>query len=147
MVASYKFTEFLREQPAPLGHISFFDGCLGRPVFCNGFMLGMIADNTFYFRVDDLNRADFAEAQYFQSLSYEKQGRMIDLSFWRAPDRLFDDPDEFLLWATLALGGGASGCREEKAATSTLRDGTELLGMLASASVPSLTGPSLRHVR
>jgi len=27
----------------------------------------------------------------------------IDLSFWRAPQRLFDEPDELVSWARAAL--------------------------------------------
>ena len=30
-------------------------------------------------------------------------GETIDLSFWRAPDRLFDEPDELVDWARIAL--------------------------------------------
>jgi DNA transformation protein len=28
---------------------------------------------------------------------------MIDLSFWRVPERLFDEPDELIDWAKAAL--------------------------------------------
>src|SRR5204863_2793860 len=72
-------------------------------VFCDGVMLGMVTDNTLYFRVDDENRATFKEAEAFPPLSYEKKGSMIDLAFWRAPERLFDDPDELVTWARAAL--------------------------------------------
>jgi TfoX/Sxy family transcriptional regulator of competence genes len=34
---------------------------------------------------------------------YEKKGCTIDLSFWRAPERLFDEPDELVTWAPVAL--------------------------------------------
>ena len=40
----------------------------------------------------------------FPPLDYEKKGATIDLSFWRAPERLFDEPDELLAWARAALG-------------------------------------------
>jgi DNA transformation protein len=73
-------------------------------VFCDGVMLGMVRDNTLYLRVDDDNRALFKEAEAFPPLDYEKQGATIDLSFWRAPERLFDEPDELLAWARAALG-------------------------------------------
>jgi len=66
-------------------------------------MLGMVTDNTLYFRVDDHNRAAFKEAESFPPLSYEKKGCTIDLSFWRAPERLFDEPDELVTWARAAL--------------------------------------------
>ena len=29
---------------------------------------------------------------------------MIDLAFWRVPDRLMDEPDELVDWARAALG-------------------------------------------
>ena len=66
-------------------------------------MLGMVTDNTLYFRVDDDNRAVFKEAEAFPPLDYEKKGGTIDLAFWRAPERLFDEPDELVAWARAAL--------------------------------------------
>jgi DNA transformation protein len=72
-------------------------------VFCNGLMLGMVTENTLYFRVDDQNRVVFQEAASSPPLNYEKQGRAIDLAFWRAPERLFDEPDELVRWGQAAL--------------------------------------------
>jgi DNA transformation protein and related proteins len=108
MVASDSFAEFLREQLAALGHVTMRRMFGKTGVFCDGLMLGMVTDNTLYFRVDDHNRATFKEAEAFPPLNYEKQGRAIDLSFWRAPERLFDEPDELVMWARAAL---AAACR------------------------------------
>jgi DNA transformation protein len=104
VVASNSFAEFLREQLAPLGRITMRRMFGKTGVFCDGFMLGMVRDNTLYLRVDDDNRAAFKEAQSFPPLNYAKQGGIIDLSFWRTPDRLFDEPDELVAWARAALG-------------------------------------------
>src|SRR5882724_7286712 len=103
MVASDSFAEFLREQFAPLGHITVRRMFGKTGVFCDGLMLGMVRDNTLYFRVDDDNRAVFKEAESFPPLNYVKKGGTIDLSFWRAPERLFDEPDELVTWARAAL--------------------------------------------
>jgi len=103
MVASDSFAEFLQEQLAPLGRVTMRRMFGKTGVFCDGLMLGMVTDNTLYFRVDDHNRATFKEAQSFPLLNYEKQGRTIDLSFWRAPERLFDELDELVTWARAAL--------------------------------------------
>jgi DNA transformation protein len=103
MVASDSFAEFLREQLAPLGRVTMRRMFGKTGVFCNGLMLGMVTNDTLYFRVDDLNRAVFSEAEAVAPLNYQKQGRMIDLSFWRVPERLFDEPDEFVTWARAAL--------------------------------------------
>ena len=103
MVASDRFAEFLRDQLAPLGRIAMRRMFGKTGVFCDGFMLGMVRDNTLYFRVDDDNRAAFKEAGSFPPLDYQKKGGTIDLSFWRAPELLFDEPDELVIWARAAL--------------------------------------------
>ena len=103
MVASDSFSEFLSEQLAQLGRVTMRPMFGKTGVFCDGLMLGMVTDNTLYFRVDDHNRAAFEEAASFPPLNYRKKGSTIDLSFWRAPERLFDEPDEFVAWARLAL--------------------------------------------
>jgi DNA transformation protein len=103
MVASESFVEFLREQLAPLGHITVRRMFGKTGVFCDGVMFGMVRDDTLYFRVDDDNRAELKEAESFPPLNYAKKGGTIDLSFWRVPDRLFDEPDELVAWARSAL--------------------------------------------
>jgi DNA transformation protein len=103
MVSSDGFAEFLRDQLVPLGRITM------RPMFgktggfCDGVMFAMVTENVVYFRVDDQNRAALEEAEAFPPLEYEKKGETIELSFWRAPERLFDEPDELVAWARAAL--------------------------------------------
>ena len=104
MVASDSFADVLREQLAPVGHVTLRRMFGKTGVFCDGLMLAMVRDDALYFRVDDDNRALFKEAEAFPPLNYEKGGGSIDLAFWRAPERLFDDTDEFLIWARAALG-------------------------------------------
>jgi DNA transformation protein len=99
MVASDSFAEFLREQLAPLGRVTTHRMFGKTGVFCDGLMLGMVTEDTLYFRVDDENRAAFKEAEASPPLNYRKKGATIDLAFWRVPERLFDEPDEFVTWA------------------------------------------------
>ena len=103
MVASDSFAEFLCEQLAPLGRVTMRRMFGKTGVFCDHLMFGMVTENTLYFRVDDDNRAIFKEAEAYPPLSYSKKGASIDLSFWRAPERLFDEPDELIAWARAAL--------------------------------------------
>jgi DNA transformation protein len=103
MVASVSFAEFLREQLAPLGHVTMRRMFGKTGVFCDGLMFAMVTDNMLYFRVDDGNREEFKEAASVPPLNYRKAGETIDLSFWRAPERLFDEPDELVAWARIAL--------------------------------------------
>jgi DNA transformation protein len=79
-------------------------------------MLGMVTEDTLYFRVDDHNRSAFKEAASFPPLNYQKKGETIDLAFWRAPERLLDEPDEFVTWAREALAAAQRvGAKRERA--------------------------------
>ena len=117
MVASDGFAEFLREQLAPLGRVTMRRMFGKTGVFCNGLMFGMVTNDTLYFRVDDHNRAVFKEAESVPPLNYEKKGRTIDLSFWRAPERLLDEPDELVTWARAALAAARRVAAKRERAT------------------------------
>src|SRR5215470_9222688 len=73
MVASDSFAEFLSEQLAPLGRVKMRRMFGKTGVFCDGFMLGMVTDNTLYFRVNDRNRDAFKEAESSPPLNYAKR--------------------------------------------------------------------------
>jgi DNA transformation protein and related proteins len=103
MVASSEFAGFLRDQLAPLGDVTTRRMFGKTGVFCEGVMFGMVAQNVLYLRVDSQNRATFKEAESCPTLNYVKNGSVIDLSFWRAPDRLFDEHEELNVWARAAL--------------------------------------------
>jgi len=103
MVATDSFAEFLREQLAPLGLVRMRRMFGKTGVFCDGLMLGMVQGDALYFRVDEDTREVFKEAESAPPLNYAKKGAMIDLAFWRAPERLFDEPDELVEWARAAL--------------------------------------------
>jgi DNA transformation protein and related proteins len=127
-----EFTRFIRDQLSPLGDVTTRRMFGKAGVFCEGVMFGVIADNMLYFRVDDHNRVAFKEAESFAPLSYVKQGRSINLAFWRAPDRVFDDQDELIDWARAALaaahrvavgrGGAAVAGRPARPAQKALED-------------------------
>lgn len=114
MVASPEYAEFLCEQLAPLGRITTRRMFGKTGVFCDGVMLGMVTGNIIYLRVDDRNRAAFEEARSSPPLNYAKGGTLIDLSFWRMPDRLYDDPDELLRWASSALAAARRVARKRQ---------------------------------
>ena len=103
MVASTEFANFLRDQLTPLGYVTTRRMFGKTGVFCEEVMFGMVTENILYLRVDSQNRATFKEAESFPSLNYVKNGRTIDLSFWHAPDRLFDEREELIAWARAAL--------------------------------------------
>ena len=63
MVASAGFAAFLREQLAPLGPLEVRRMFGKSGVFAGGLMFAMVSADVLYVRVDDGNRAAFAEAE------------------------------------------------------------------------------------
>ncbi|MGH6816749.1 MAG: TfoX/Sxy family protein [Hyphomicrobiaceae bacterium] len=103
MTASDTYIDFLKDQLGGLGPISVRRMFGGAGVFCAGTMFALVADDTLYFKADDGNRADF-EAEGLKPFSYRKsKGGETVMSYWRVPERLFDEPDEMLKWAEKAL--------------------------------------------
>jgi DNA transformation protein len=83
MVASAEYAAYLKELLAPLGVVSVRRMFGKSGVFCEGVMFGIITANVLYLRVDEQNKAAFAEATKSPSINYKKGGKTIDLTFWR----------------------------------------------------------------
>ena len=69
-------------------------------------MFALVARGTLYLKADRETVAAFeAEGQgpFAYAAKGAKGGRHTIMSYWRAPDRLYDDPDELAIWARDAL--------------------------------------------
>lgn len=103
MASSAGFLEFLKEQLAGLGPISVRRMFGGAGVYADGVMFALVSDDTLYFKADETTHADF-EAEGMSAFNYAtKDGRNTIMSYWHVPERLFDEPDEMLVWARKAL--------------------------------------------
>ena len=71
-------------------------------VFCDGLMFAMVTDNTLYFALMTTTRQCSGRPRPFR-LSATRSRAAPSTSPWRAPARLFDEPDELVSWARLAL--------------------------------------------
>ena len=96
----------LQEQLEVLGRITLRRMFSGAGVYCDGVLFGLILRDTLHFKVDDGNRAAY-EAEGMEPFSYEAMGRIRQVgAYWRAPERLFDEPEEMVEWARAALAAG-----------------------------------------
>jgi DNA transformation protein and related proteins len=79
----------------------------GIGLFSEGLIFGLVFDGAVYLKVDETSIPDFEREGsrpfvYTRAKSPGRVGRH-SLSYWRLPERLYDDPDEFAIWAARAL--------------------------------------------
>jgi DNA transformation protein len=65
-------------------------------------------DHWLYLKADEVNRPDF-EALGLGPFTYAMKGKDVALSYWAAPDTLFDDPQEAVHWAQSAWDAALRG--------------------------------------
>ena len=99
--------EFVRELFARFGAVSVNRMFGGAGLWSGGLMFALEFDGVIYLRVDDASLADFEREGskpfvYPRAKTPRKIGRP-SRSFWRLPERLYDDPDELAVWANRAL--------------------------------------------
>ena len=102
MTASDSIVEFLIESLGPLGAVSVRRMFGGAMVYIDGVAFALMDGDTVYFKADDATEAMF-EAEGRRPFVYEGQTRPVTMSYWRIPERLYDDPDEMIDWARIAL--------------------------------------------
>jgi DNA transformation protein and related proteins len=94
---------FLLEMLAPLGHVTSRRMFGGAGLYCDGVIFGLVVADVLYFKADAATARSYA-AENMAPFSYEtKTGSRGVMSYWRVPERLFDDADELVAWARVAL--------------------------------------------
>jgi DNA transformation protein and related proteins len=88
----------------------------GAGLYADGVMFGLISDGQIYLKTGPATAKDF-EREGGAPFEYgTKTGKRAVMSYWRLPDRLYDDPDALAEWARTALSV-AHGCAAAKPKT------------------------------
>jgi DNA transformation protein len=86
----------------------------GFGVFSDGTMFALVARGVLYLKADPQTIAAF-ETEGQGPFTYAAKGGTRSLmSYWRAPDRLYDDPDELAAWARDALAAAHRSGRSKR---------------------------------
>jgi len=97
------FLDFITEQMTGFGPVSARRMFGGAGVFRDGLMFALIVDEVLYFKADQTTEADF-RGEGLSPFAYEtKNNRRTVMSYWRAPERCLDDPDEMTDWCRKAF--------------------------------------------
>ncbi len=99
--------QFISDLFAPFGPVAVRRMFGGAGLYRDGLMFALVFDGVIFLRVDAASIPDFEcegsrPLVYTRAKSPGKIGR-ASLSYWRLPERLYDDPEELAAWAERAL--------------------------------------------
>ena len=89
----------------------------GFGVFSDGTMFALVARGILYLKADAQTVAVFeAEGQgpFTYAAKRAKGGERSIMSYWRTPDRLYDDPEELAVWARNAVAAAHRSARGKR---------------------------------
>jgi DNA transformation protein and related proteins len=94
--------DYLVDQLSPLGDARGRAMFGGHGIYLDGLIIGLIAFDSFYLKVDDGNRPDF-EAAGCEPFTYEGKDKPIVMPYWTCPADVLEDPEALRAWALKAL--------------------------------------------
>ena len=104
MSVSAGFKEFLIEQMAGFGPVVIKSMFGGAGVMRDGQMFALIDDDVLYFKADETTKAAFEKEGLAQFTYIAKGGKLMEMNYYRAPERCLDDPEEMANWCRTAFG-------------------------------------------
>jgi DNA transformation protein and related proteins len=103
--------EAVRELFASFGPVTVRRMFGGAGIYADGTMFALIADGVIYLKADERTVPAFV-AEGLQQFTYQAgSGKRAVMSYWRMPDRLYDDSDELAEWARAALAAATRSAR------------------------------------
>ncbi len=93
-----EFTDFLHEAFADFGPITVRRMFGGHGVFHDQLMIGLVADNILYLKVDAQSKSLFVE-RGLEPFTYGKKAKPIAMSYHQAPEEALEDPEVMREWA------------------------------------------------
>ena len=87
----------------------------GAGIYAEGRMFALLADGVIHLKAGEHTIPAFKQEGCKQFGYHTKDGKRALMSYWRLPERLYDDPDELARWArdALAVAQQAANAREK----------------------------------
>jgi DNA transformation protein len=74
----------------------------GYGIYHDDLMFGLVADDVLYLKTDEKSVTAFTELG-LSPFEYEKHGKKLKMSYYLAPEEIFDDPEQAKAWADRAF--------------------------------------------
>ena len=128
---------YVRELFSPFGEITVRKMFGGLGIYCEGNIFALEADGIIWLKVDDVTRAEFEQAG-LEPFSFEfNNGKSGTMSYYNAPDDMFDDHDVLSHWVSLSLGAAMRNTKPKKKKTKAKTSGKKPAGKKSAGKKPS----------
>ncbi len=109
--------ELIKELFSAFGPVAVRRMFSGYGLYADGACFSLFLRGELYFKTDETTVPRFAEEGSAPfSYTQTRSGKVVTVnSFWRLPERLYDDADELAVWARAALGAAHRQKRDERA--------------------------------
>ena len=100
MARQNEFVNYLLELLRPFGDVSSRAMFGGHGIYKEGLIFGIVIDDAFYLKADDLNRGDF-EAEGLRPYIFQPKagGKPVPMSYYPCPEDALENPALMLDWA------------------------------------------------
>ena len=97
-----EFVDFLLESMAVLGAVYAQRMFGGTGIFMDGLMIALVGDATLYLKSDAETDESFVAAG-MEKFSYKKKDKTMQMSFYQAPEVVFDEQEQMIYWGEKAI--------------------------------------------
>jgi len=106
MAADQALIDWVAETMEPVGTVTKRAMMGGATLYCDGIIFAIVAhDDVLWFKADADSDATWDAAGCVR-LTYDMGDRIGSMNYRRAPDDVYDDPDELRRWGLLGLDAG-----------------------------------------
>jgi DNA transformation protein len=113
-----EFTDFLGEVFRQFGAVHARKMFGGYGLYHDGVMFGLVADEMLYLKAD-ASISHYFEARNLGQFEYKRDGKIVKLSYYLAPDEIFDDAEDAAIWAHRSFQVAFRTKKKHKIITST----------------------------
>ncbi len=93
-----EFVDFLGEVFRQFGPVQARKMFSGYGLYHDGVIFALVADETLYLKADE-TIAHYFEAKNLGQFEYNREDKVIKMSYYAAPEEIFDDAEEAAMWA------------------------------------------------
>ena len=113
MKPASEFVENLNDVFALFGAIQAKRMFGGYGVYHDGLMFALVADDVLYLKTDKASVGSFLELG-LQPFEYVKSGKKMQMSYYSAPEEIFDNPEQAKEWADRAYAAALRARKPKK---------------------------------